>query len=433
MKEKRTQFDESISRILSSGEEEVPSRVWEGIESRLDSAAASKKKGVAAWWWKAAAGALTVAAACAAAFVVFDLSPVEAPSEGETMLAESTLAGSSSLAEPSLSGGESTAEMDPLAEPLFDVVPSENRSQLLAYAIPSASEAAAPSEESDAFIPESACEVIAEKTVAENYKTSETSPAKATESAPEGSVAEKEVSLVDNSDIEAVYGKEKSSLESSSRSLPLELTLGANSGIGPQKSASIPRLYAQGKKTSIGTTLTESSNSDSYNLPLSFGVGVKFRILSWLSVGTGVNYTLLSKKVNASYCETDEYGNTIRNFSTQMKNSQHYIGVPLDVYFKIFGNNKWEVYGLVGGTVEKCFMNHYSGLYEDFTVSHNKKVNGVQTSVRTGLGVEFSPVDFLGIYIDPTVRYYFNNSQPRSIRTAQPLSFGVEAGLRFKI
>ena len=86
MKDERTQFDESIREILSSTEEEVPSRVWEGIEARLDAAAASKKPAVA-WWWKAAAGTLGVAAAAAAAFVVFDLSKVSAPEEA-ALLAE---------------------------------------------------------------------------------------------------------------------------------------------------------------------------------------------------------------------------------------------------------------------------------------------------------------------------------------------------------
>ena len=162
-------------------------------------------------------------------------------------------------------------------------------------------------------------------------------------------------------------------------------------------------------------------------------MGVKFRILPWLSIGTGVNYTLLGKKVSATYSEVDDYGNLLASYTTDMKNTQHYIGVPLDVYFRVFGNKNWEAYALVGGTVEKCIVNHYGGKYEGTSISYNKKVSGVQTSVKAGFGVEYSPVDFLGIYIDPSVRYYFNNSQPRSIRTAQPLAFGLEAGIRFKI
>ena len=41
--------------------------------------------------------------------------------------------------------------------------------------------------------------------------------------------------------------------------------------------------------------------------------------------------------------------------------------------------------------------------------------------------------NFLGIYIDPSLRYYFDNNQPKSIRTAQPLMFGFEMGLRARL
>lgn len=414
MKDERTQFDESIREILSSTEEEVPSRVWEGIEARLDAAAASKKP-AAAWWWKVAAGALGVAAATAAAFVVFDLSRVSAPEEA-ALLAEAPAqiespveasaqaveapAQSKESSESISSAGESTvqfaeapaaetsADENPASEAPIEVVKSENKPLLADAAQASRGVDAKPSEATSDLV-------------------------------------------VDNSDIEAVYGKEEAS--AARRAHPVELTLGANSGAGPQKNSSVPRLYAKGTKSPSATTVVENANPDSYNIPLSFGVGVKFRILPWLSVGTGVNYTLLGKKVSATYSEVDDYGNLITSYTTDMKNTQHYIGVPLDVYFRVFGNKHWEAYALVGGTVEKCLVNHYGGKYEGTSISYNKKVSGVQTSVKVGFGVEYSPVDFLGIYIDPSVRYYFNNSQPRSIRTAQPLAFGLEAGVRFKI
>ena len=39
----------------------------------------------------------------------------------------------------------------------------------------------------------------------------------------------------------------------------------------------------------------------------------------------------------------------------------------------------------------------------------------------------------LGIYLDPSVRYYFNCNQPKSIRTDQPLMLGFEVGARFNL
>ena len=50
-----------------------------------------------------------------------------------------------------------------------------------------------------------------------------------------------------------------------------------------------------------------------------------------------------------------------------------------------------------------------------------------------GIGVEFRLGRYVGLYIDPSLRYYFNNGQPKSIRSSQPLMLGFEAGLRFNL
>lgn len=233
---------------------------------------------------------------------------------------------------------------------------------------------------------------------------------------------------VDNSDIEAAYGKEEDGNDGSYRGTPFGISVGGNSFGGPQKNSGPRRMFSKGNKTPTGKEFVEGSNSDSYSLPLSFGVGVRYGITRWLGIGVGLNYTLLNKKVTGTYY--DEHG---WSCSTDMKNSQHYIGIPLDIYFSVFRTRRWDAYATVGGSVEKCILNRYTGTFEGESLLYTRKVGGVQTSVKVGLGVEFSPLEFLGIYIDPSLRYYFDNKQPRSIRTEQPLAFGVEAGVRFKL
>ena len=50
--------------------------------------------------------------------------------------------------------------------------------------------------------------------------------------------------------------------------------------------------------------------------------------------------------------------------------------------------------------------------------------------VGGGIGFEFRLTDYLGLYFDPSVRYYFGKGQPVSIRTRQPLMMNFEVGLR---
>jgi hypothetical protein len=63
----------------------------------------------------------------------------------------------------------------------------------------------------------------------------------------------------------------------------------------------------------------------------------------------------------------------------------------------------------------------------------SEKVKGLQWSAKAGIGVEYWFIPHMGIYFDPSLVYFFDNKQPLSIRTQQPLQASFEVGLRFKI
>jgi hypothetical protein len=64
------------------------------------------------------------------------------------------------------------------------------------------------------------------------------------------------------------------------------------------------------------------------------------------------------------------------------------------------------------------------------SIVHKEKVKGVQWSTNLGIGVSFKLGEHLGLYIDPSLRYYFDCGQPHNIRAAQPLMLGFEVGLK---
>ena len=66
-------------------------------------------------------------------------------------------------------------------------------------------------------------------------------------------------------------------------------------------------------------------------------------------------------------------------------------------------------------------------------ITCSEPVRKLQFSVGAGVGVEFRLSGKLGLYLDPGVRYYFPNSQPKSIRTDKPFMFNFDAGLRFSL
>ena len=179
------------------------------------------------------------------------------------------------------------------------------------------------------------------------------------------------------------------------------------------------------------TGIKETSTNTTYGIPVSAGIGIRIGVAPRWSIGTGVNYTLLSRKFYGTYTLLGDNGNILKDISSDIRGSQHYIGIPVNVYYDVISSKNINFYAYAGGTAEKCIADKYQVLNTDIT--HTEKVRGMQLSAGIGMGVEFLVGNFLGIYIDPSLRYYFDNNQPKSIRTAQPLMFGFEMGLRARL
>ena len=194
--------------------------------------------------------------------------------------------------------------------------------------------------------------------------------------------------------------------------------------VNPQRR---PGISAVPQKTGI----KETSTNTTYGIPVSAGAGVKIGFTPRWSIGVGLNYTLLTRKFYGTYTRIGDNGSIVKDISSDIRESQHYIGIPLNVYYDIVKNDQISLYAYAGGTAEKCIADKFQVLNTDIT--HTESVKGIQLSTNIGMGVEFLVGKHLGIYMDPSLRYYFNNYQPKSIRTAQPLMFGFEAGLRIRL
>jgi len=157
--------------------------------------------------------------------------------------------------------------------------------------------------------------------------------------------------------------------------------------------------------------------------PVSVGINFQKELNTWMSIGVGVNYTLLQSKSAYSY-----FGGpyTIRQ-------SLHYVGLPVSALFSFVNQPKVRSYALVGGMVEKAVTAHSTSSSKYSNSSESSYVQGLQWSVHAGLGVEVALSKLFGVYVEPGFGYFFDCDQPRSIRTVQPAQFKAEVGLRVRI
>ena len=171
-----------------------------------------------------------------------------------------------------------------------------------------------------------------------------------------------------------------------------------------------------------------------FGLPFSAGVSFRYDFSPRWGIGTGILYTNLSRSFIASYAEVGADGALVKDITdTDVVNQQHYLGVPVTVFFNIVNNGNWNFHARLDGMGEKLLDNRFL-IHDSAGDLHlHRKADGFQLSAGVGLGVEFKFSPHIGIYFDPTVRYYFDCGQPRSLRTIQPLRMDFEAGLRFSL
>ena len=155
--------------------------------------------------------------------------------------------------------------------------------------------------------------------------------------------------------------------------------------------------------------------------PVSVGVQLLFPVDRILSFGTGINYTML-------YSVTEEHN---RFGMDKTEQTLHYIGVPMFLQIYLYKTPKLNLYANTGVTLEKGIaarFNRTGALPSDEIM----KIEGLQWSIGSGLGVEYMVGKHTGLYADPMLTYYFRGNQPVSIRTAQPLQFRMEIGFRYR-
>ena len=394
------EWDLQMRSILESGQEEVPAHIWDGVSSGLDALARRRKAVV--FFRRAAIG---LSAAAALAFGLFLNHNSEDVNVGAVAEIINPVDDAAVSVVDQEAGTEALTAMapEPVIKPKFrGILPSASKATT---EVPSTTDNTASLSSQDHTARSSSQETDAtavEKTGTEKKESADT-----------GNWIEED--------------KEIKSRKNSA-SLVLSGVAGTNSAQNRAATAAIrrPTLSAAPAKTAV----TQTEPGDIYSIPLSFGVGTKIDFNSKWSLGVGVNYTLLNRKFFGDYTRVEE-DRIVESIKSDIRNTQHYIGIPINAYYNIVENRFVNFYAYAGGTVEKCVSDEYRVISKD--ILHKESVKGVQASANLGIGVEFMLGKHIGLYVDPSARYYFNCNQPKSIRTAQPLMLGFEMGLRVRL
>ena len=403
------EFDLKMRSALEDGHEEVPAGVWSAIEGRLPAAAPARKAAVIWWKWAAAGVSAAAVAAVAVALNLHRDAPAVDILESDgamTAMVESTEAGAATVSAEKTFTPEktvSTRKVPAAAEEATEPADAEEPAETSYVGEPAVKEPAA--EESTQE--ESAPETVRDNAPVASYETDEFDEDGIDASERTGNAAaDSGISL-------GIFGDASSNTNPTSTGTDLT----------PMRTPTVP----------VATSIEETGESH-YGIPVAAGLGIRIPVAKRWSVSTGLGWSMLTRTFAGQYNEVDGNGAiTSQSSYPDIRNTQNYIGIPVDVSYSIVRRDFIDFYVYAGGSVNKCLTNRYSMNGPDGRIVHRSEDTGWQYSVGAGLGVEFIVAKRLGIYIDPSVDYWMSDGKVRNIRTQQPFMVGLEAGLRFRL
>lgn len=166
--------------------------------------------------------------------------------------------------------------------------------------------------------------------------------------------------------------------------------------------------------------LADYSQTKHHYHPMSFGLSVGYNLTPRLTLTTGMVYTYASSDFTSS-AAGDDIVETQR---------LHYIGVPLNVKYKVWGNSAIHTYATAGCQADF----NVSAKMQTGYITTDADKDRTQWSVGGAVGVQYNIIPRMGIYAEPGVRYYIDNkSSVETIFKEKKLNFNLQLGVRVEL
>ena len=160
--------------------------------------------------------------------------------------------------------------------------------------------------------------------------------------------------------------------------------------------------YAEIASSSYSLTEYESK----HHLPLRFGLSLQYQLNDRLSLLSGISYTYLYSEFSIPLYQS-------ANFDQKL----HYLGLPIGLSWHLLTATRFRLYLTGGMKLEKCL---------------NEKP--WQWSVNGAAGAEYAITSQLGVYLEPSLGYYFSDgTQFEHYYKEHPLAPSIEFGLRLHV
>lgn len=164
-----------------------------------------------------------------------------------------------------------------------------------------------------------------------------------------------------------------------------------------------------------------------HRLPIRAGITVAYNLGKRFGIETGLSYTNLTSDIKEG---SDSH------YSTG-EQRLHYIGIPLNLKYRMLSWKRFDLYASAGALAEKCIS---AKLHKEFILDRQKKDSEtenlsdkpMQWSANASVGVQFNFLNSMSVFVEPGISYYFDDGTDiQTIYKEKPLNFNLNMGLRF--
>ena len=164
-----------------------------------------------------------------------------------------------------------------------------------------------------------------------------------------------------------------------------------------------------------------------HHLPVTIQLMLSRQLSKRLSFETGLSYTKLSSTIKTGSSRA----------YIQERQKLHYLGIPLRLGWQWYSTAHLSLYSSAGAMLELPIrgMSDINHISNGVNTYHSEASLSVpcQWSTSLGIGLQYDFTPHLGIYLEPSLQYYFDDGGDlKTYRTEHPFSVTLPLGIRFR-
>lgn len=161
-------------------------------------------------------------------------------------------------------------------------------------------------------------------------------------------------------------------------------------------------------------TKEESYHEEKHYRPLTIGLQVGIPVTRDWTLATGLSYTYLHSEIYDGSKQSPTYTNQ----------ELHFVGIPVQMNYKLYGNRTCNIYLGAGGSVDFGV----SGKANNYDLSHLP----VNYSLKASSGIQLNILKSLNAYAEPSIQYNLPGSTKyKTYFTEHKTMFDLQLGLRW--